>query len=247
MVDGPFVARDCDSAFEWEPPAHNAVAVADLMAVGTVDAANKSYIKPDPANPGCVWYIKERELLSQFFCCGAYAFESRAFFEQHATRCEFLSQVIGAAIERGALFAFSEARGSVDWGTSSAWVAYTREFKTLFVDVDGVLAESSHRSFDPRWGTGKLFEKNIAYLNALHDSGKVELVLVTSRPEAAREATERQLASLQYDRLLMGFRACARYIVNDYAPQRGEATCFAVGLERDTDMLEQALKRVSAS
>jgi hypothetical protein len=180
-------------------------------------------------------------MLSEWFCCGAYSF---ADAERFYVESEGDSRVSDYIKTRMADFEARPVQGYVDWGTAEDWLAYVAQFKTLFVDIDGVLVESSHRSFAPVWGESPVIQANIDYLNRLHATGKVEVVLTTSRPEEYRLDTIAQLSGLTFDRLIMGLRNCGRYLVNDYVSKRGEHTCFAINVERDSELLEQALGRL---
>jgi hypothetical protein len=233
-----FTAKDCDNYFELELAAGNYVAVADLHTVGKVEAGNKSYIVPVD---GQVRRLAERQILSHLFCCGAYSFGRADVFLAAAGDRRYVSQVIMEMIEGGVMFEHRLVSGYEDWGTEEDWKQYRAGFMTLFVDIDGVLVQSSHRSFRPRWGDSKVIMENVEYLNELRATGKVEIILTTSRSEDVRQVTEEQLDGLQYDRLVMGLRSCARAIVNDVVPARGESSCVAVNIERDSVSLARLI------
>lgn len=244
-VQGPFTAKDCDNQFELDVRDEDSIAVVSLMEGGKIDPTNKSYVRlmhrdaEDP-HPVKVMKVQERELLSEFFCCGAYTFaDSERFWVEAAGHTRVSSYIDTRAGD----FHARLATKYVDWGTEDEWAEYLSGYMTIFVDVDGVLVESSHRSFEPAWGETRCIGNNVQYLNRLHATGRVEIILTTSRSESWRKVTEQQLLGLKYDRLIMGLRNCGRYLVNDFVSKRGEATAFAINLERDSSLLEQALRR----
>jgi hypothetical protein len=134
--------------------------------------------------------------------------------------------------------------GYEDWGTLSAWLDYTRSFKTLFCDVDGTLIKNSGQYFVPRWGTQPPLEDNVAYLKKSHKGGRTQIILTTTRPEAFRELTEKQLkeAGIPYDKLVLGLWHGQRVVINDYAKTNPFPSAVAVNLKRNADDLREHLE-----
>lgn len=242
VVDGAITIKDCDNQFRLQLRQDTSVAYVDLHDCGPIVPGNKSYIRLRGGSQDLVEDIAEKSIISPRFCCGAYTFASPALFLRHASDVEHVSHVLSRLLRHGEIVRANQAAEYLDWGTGADWKAYRSQFKTLFVDVDGVLVEASHRSFAPRWGESKVIQANVDYLNGLHATGKVELVLTTSRDEEFRAETEKQLAGLHYDHLLMGLQGGARYLINDVVSARGEQTCYAVSVERNAPTLEQAMK-----
>ena len=227
-VSGPFTVRECDNAFTYKCENVTGVAVVDLQTYDKpVIAKNKSYVKL--GNPGkCV----EKVVLSRYFCCGAYSFESVYLWDTTYTpeRHTYISQVMDQLS-----FDVCVAHDYVDWGTQEDWDRYCADFKTLFIDIDGVLVESSHRSFHPRWGESDLIQENVDAINSLQNA---YVVLTTSRQETHREVTEQQLQSVRYDQLLMGLPVCRRILIND---RTDHDTASAVNLIRNAKELSKFL------
>jgi hypothetical protein len=239
-VSGPFTVKDCDNQFQWKTTESNAVAYVDLHSMGSVVAGNKSYVQ---LQDGYVLRVEEKRIISPHFCCGAYSFADVSGFRPFASDgAEYLSDVIARMMKAGATFRGVEASEYVDWGTADDWRAYRSTFRTLFVDIDGVLVRSSHRSFYPRWGETEVIQENIDYLNALKQEGRTQIILTTGRPEWMREETVKQLEGLDFDRLVMGLQGGARYLINDSVSSRGERTSFAINLERNSPALADEMK-----
>ncbi len=237
----PLLLRDCDNYFELGVEAGNRVAVIDLNKTdASLVARNKSYVTTvDDGN--AIIELAEKRVISSFFCCGAYSFKRAQLVPRHARSATYISTVIQNAIDSGEKFNVVEADAYEDWGTEEAWLAYTKQWRTLFVDIDGVLVRASHRSFAPTWGLSSVIKENIDAINALVATGKVEVILTTSRPEALRSATIEQLAGLNYDRIIMGLRNCSRVLVNDSVGKRRQLTALAVNLERESPALGELL------
>lgn len=239
-IEGTFTVKDCDNRFDYRLPTEGcAVAVCDLHTVGLVVPGNKSYVKADGEK---ALRIQERQIIGHQFCCGAYTFRLPELFFKHDAGKLYLSEVLQSILMEEPVWAKS-AYNYVDWGTAQDWALYTRRWKTLFVDLDGVVFRSGHRSFSPKWGENGVIERNVEYLNGL---SYVQIVLTTSRPERMREQTKQQLeeVGLRYDQLVMGLNVCSRVLVNDFVQDRGRHTSFAVNLERDSDKLEEQLRAV---
>ena len=70
-------------------------------------------------------------------------------------------------INDGHIFKAVESTDYVDWGTKEDWFNFVRQFKTLFVDLDGTLVESSGKYKPPYWGDTPSIKKNVEFLNQL--------------------------------------------------------------------------------
>lgn len=239
-ITGRFSTRDCDSGFQYELPSGGCVvAVGNICTLDrSVRVAGKGFVR---AEGGTVRSLVEGEVLSPLFLAGAYSFDDAAAFlacsEQH-TR---VSSVVQSLVDAGARVSWKEVVGYEDWNTLQAWTEYRRSWAALFVDIDGVLVANGHRTFLPAWGSSPLNTENVNALNQLHATGRVYIVLTTSREEAARAATQQQLQGLRYDQLVMGLPHCRRILVNDHLPSRGERTAEAVNVVRDAADLSHVL------
>lgn len=241
---GGFTVKDCDNRFRYRCSDENMVALVSLNDYAhPVVARNKSYATVQ-THGEWITELAEKEIISPYFCCGAYSFEDEdAFYAglRDDGGPAFLSQLINGVPSTVAGWRPQWTEGYEDWGTAEDWARYCASYVTLFVDVDGVLVENGHRTFPPRWGDGRQIAANIEYLNRLHETGRVEIVLCTSRPESERVATARQLDGLQYDRLLMGFRSCARVLINDSRTGTPTKMARAVNVERNAATLAAEL------
>lgn len=243
MRDSAICVRDCDNRFDFTPVAANAIFVGDLYKRGRVDVSALSFVT---AERGRVSAGQERGMVSRWFAVGAYCFASSDALR--ASLSDGVSMTSAMVAAGDALISEVDLRTYRDWGTEAAWREYCASYRTLFVDIDGVLVRSSHQSFSPRWGSTPAISSSCRYLRELFDSGRYHIVLTTSRTEAHREVTEAQLrdAGVRWHQLVMGLPAAGRVLVNDARDLR-YPTAEALVITRDSDELCAKLGRLLGS
>ncbi len=119
-----------------------------------------------------------------------------------------------------------------------------RQYKTLFVDLDGTLVKSSGKYTPPYWGETEGIKENIKFLNDLYDTGKIYIILTTARSSSSKEVTLKQLEreGIKYDNIIFDLFHANRTIINDYGTSNPYPTCDAVNLVRNSNELERFLK-----
>jgi hypothetical protein len=246
-IKGPIVIKDSDNFFNVTLTPGNSVCYSDLNTSGLIKPKNKSYLMRD-AN-GNISNIVEKQVISPYFCVGAYSFESAGLF------CEmldilpdqgerYISNIIFQAILQGKLFEGKEVENYVDWGTVEDWDRFKRSYATLFVDIDGTLVKNSSSHFPPYIGNTDPIDSNIEILRTLYSSGKFQVILTTSRPEKFREATIQQMkkVGMPFDHLIMGLYHSKRIIINDFSKSNPYKSCDAINLKRDSNELKDILR-----
>lgn len=246
-LTGPFYIKDSDNRFRDTPQPENSVACIDLHALSMVNASNKSYVTAD--EHGVLINIVEKQIISSLFCVGGYGFNSAEEYLHHWNLLKtsdnlYVSHIIYAMMLAGSQFRIRTITEYDDWGTLPDWNRYKSQYSTLFVDLDGTLVYNSSQYGSPKWGETSGIEGNIRAVNALYDSGKVQVILTTSRSEGFRAATMAQLTrvGLKYHNILFGMLHGKRVIVNDYAATNPYKSCEAINLKRDSDDLCQMLE-----
>ena len=123
-----------------------------------------------------------------------------------------------------------------DWGTLSTWRSYCDSFRTVFVDLDGTLVKNSGQWFGKIWGSTDAIPENVRLLQQWFESGRVHIVMTTSRTEAFREETLTQLKTLHipYHRIMFGLPHAKRVLINDFAPTNPFPSAIAVNLPRNS-------------
>lgn len=249
-VEGAFFVKDCDNMFHFRWNGGNEIAVLDLNSVGLIDAKNKSYVNVDAL--GNVSNIVEKQVISNFFCCGGYGFSSAEVFLQHfrAIRSNqevYLSHVIYSMLMGEESFRMNHADSYIDWGTLREYRHYTRSFVTVFCDVDGVLLYNGSKFGKKGWNTEPIAE-NLHTIARLQASGLLYLIIASSRPESEIEYLRTRLAEFNVlpDRYVMGLPHSRRILVNDYSLTNPFPTAVSVNLERDSKLLSSILDSISS-
>jgi len=240
-ITGAVYVKDCDNSFRiGHLSPDNGISVSKLGNSKLV-AGNKSYIQLD--HFGNINNIVEKQVVSDTFSCGGYFFaDANEFCERYVKlsneRNLYLSHVIFDMLMDGAIFKPITAYDYLDWGTLDDWISYTQQFRTLFIDLDGVLVKNTGKLTSPSWLDDEvMLEDNIAVLKAL-DREKTHIVITTSRPEEMRARTQILLSKYEvpFNTLLMGLPHCKRILVNDYARTNPYPSAMAINLERDGNL-----------
>lgn len=259
QVTGPIFLKDCDNQFKCPVPAVDGVATLDITREtesGVSNVASKGYVAVN-SQTGQLTSIVEKLMVSNTFCIGGYAWKSAQDFLSRVAQARkyqimasttkgvelAVSDVIWLKMATGAPFFSIPAANYEDWGTLPSWRAYCDSFKTLFVDIDGTLMKNSGQYFVPTWGTTAPLTKNVDHLNKLHATGRVRIILVTSRLEKFRDATVKQLEQygVKYDQILFGMLHASRVVINDYAPTNPYPSAECVNIPRNAEDLPHML------
>ncbi len=247
--DAPLLVRDCDNLVEANIlPGERAISVCDALKFGPINPKELSFLVRRSGN-GYVRKIAEDDLVTRWFCSGAYAFARASDLRKvrkAKTMADALQEVYIGTTSSYEVRAADTTR-YFDWGTGNKWCEFKRSYRTIFLDIDGVLLESSHRTFGKTWRDSKPLMKNCGVVLDLYETGRYHIVLCTSRPEVVRDWTIIRLkrAGVLYDQLIMGLPACGRLLVNDVVEDRFDHTAEAVEVVRDEDgSLIRALKKV---
>ncbi|MDX1916251.1 MAG: hypothetical protein SFU55_11765 [Methylophilus sp.] len=246
--DFSFVVKDSDNQFSYKASEGNSIAVSDLNSVGLINAKNKSYVEVNKDQK--VTNIVEKKVISNLFCVGAYSFRSSQEFLDYYDRCDkssgelYISGLIYMMLLNGVSFSTRIVEQYTDWGTLEDWDRFKSQYATLFVDIDGTLVYNSGQFFEPKWGETEAIVENVSALRELYDSGKVEIILTTSRKLPFRAITEAQLERLgiKYHQIIYGLHHAKRIIINDYAKTNPFKSCDAINIKRDSSDLAEMIK-----
>ena len=240
-IIGPVYLKDCDNVFKDAIHATNVIATIDLNDVGLIDAKNKSYV--EISDIGHVTNIIEKKVISNYFCCGGYSFESaRAFcdaFEgirdQHSGGEIYVSHVVYRLMLNGEVFSASVASDYVDWGTVQEYRDFCGKHLTVFCDVDGVLLENGSKFGKDGWAS-EAIKDNVRVLAGLQKKGLLYLVVTTSRPIDERSYVEDKLRELglKVDQYVASLPHTKRALINDFSATNPYPSAVAINLERNS-------------
>jgi len=248
-IEGFIFIKDSDGYYECKIYSEdNQVAYFDLNDMDDINARSKSYIQLDIN--GVLTNIVEKHVISSTFSSGGYGFaNAKEFVETYSqiynSRDEcYVSDVIFQMMLSGSKFIGLKTSNFKDWGTLDAWNKYKSQYKCLFVDIDGTLVTNSSHQFPPYIGSGESLEDNIEVLKELYSTGKVKIILTTSRPERYRDTTVKELEErgIPYDEIVMNLPHCQRIIINDFAKSNPYPSCAAINIPRNQNNLKEFLK-----
>lgn len=248
-IEGFIFIKDSDGYYECniETPT-NQIAFFDLNDMDNINARTKSYVEFDVN--GIVTNIVEKKVISSTFSVGGYGFENASQFCETFDKLNdlegecYVSNVIFDMILSGFKFEGLPTLNFKDWGTLNSWNEYKSQYKCLFVDIDGTLVTNSSVHFPPYVGGGRSLQSNIDHLNELYRTGKVKIILTTSRPNSMRDLTINELneKGILYDELITGLPHCKRVVINDFANSNPYPSCEAINIPRNSDNLKEFLR-----
>lgn len=248
-IEGAIFIKDCDGYFNVEEVEENSICVHSLQDMEEVIPKNKSYVDVD--NNGFVKTIVEKRVVGELFCCGGYSFSDAKKFKESYEKISknitekeiYVSHVIHQQLLDGEEFKITETKDFVDWGTLGDWNRYKKKYKTLFVDLDGVLVKNSGQYSEPKWGTTDSIKENVEVINRLYNSGKSRIIITTARKSSFKKETIDQLKRLgiMYHNIIFDLLHCERIVINDYSPTNRYPTCRAVNLRRNSDELSSLI------
>jgi hypothetical protein len=246
-VEGQIIIKEVDNYFTYTVEDGNYMCYYDLNDTTSINPSNKSYITID--EEGYITDLVEKKVMSSTFGCGSYSFAKAEdycnYFETLSSKSNlFLSDIIYHMVSDGYKFKAVPVSNYIDWGTKEDWFNYLRQYKTLFVDLDGTLVKSSGKYTPPFWGETEGIKKNVDFLNKLYDTGKVYIIITTARSSRSKKETLEQLEreGIKYHNIIFDLFHANRTIINDYGTSNPYPTCDAVNLVRNSNELERFLK-----
>jgi hypothetical protein len=217
------------------------------------NVASKAYLQDK--YDGTMTNIVEKKILSSKFVCGIYSFASALEFLQYVQESRkrskglvqgelAVSDVVWRMMLSGVRFHSIRCDDYQDWGTLPAWKSYCAQYKTLFLDIDGTLVKNSGQYFSPQWGTTPALVNNVDYLRKVYQTGKVRIVLTTSRKPEFEKETKEQLKkwSIPYDQIIFDLPHAQRILVNDFAPTNSYPSASSINLGRNAENLADMLQ-----
>lgn len=246
-LSGPIFVKDSDNYYRYRVAPGNRVATMNLNALAYVDAASKSYVELDRS--GKIANIVEKHVISNTFCVGGYGFAEAEQFLEHYSRISaqenlYVSHVIYNMLLKGTVFDNDPVTDFVDWGTLRDWNRFKRQFATLFIDLDGTIVKNSGFFFTPSWGETEAIPETVTALNKLFDSGKIQVIITTSRAPSFRGVTEAQLKrfGVKYHQIIYGLPHSRRILINDYTDTNPYKAADAINIPRNSPELGSMLR-----
>lgn len=246
-ISGAIYIKDSDSYFfDNNNYIGNAVCTYSLYDMEMSNPKNKSYIYTDDND--IITNIVEKKIIGSEFCVGGYIFsDAKDFVSYYKQLCMhknlYVSHIIYSMIINGFKFKQIKVKDFKDWGTLETWNLYKSEYMTLFIDLDGTLVNNSAEYTSPFWGETKAITKNVQKIRQLYDSGKVQIIITTSRKSSHKKITEEQLKreNIPYHNIIFDILHTKRIIINDYAHTNIYPSCDSINIPRNSDILGDLL------
>lgn len=245
-VKGSFVIKDSDNLVHIKLPKkiRNAISSYDLHKHPDIsNVPGKSFLIVNKQN--IIGDIIEKQIVSNVICLGVYAFEDVNTFKEAYLELVnkniagemYVSHVISYVIsKKHEIFIAIEAEYYDDWGTLNEWKLVQHNFRTYFVDVDGVLFKNSGKYGKTNWSNNnELIKENIETIKQLQNKG-AQIVITTSRTEDYRENLNKVLNDngIKPYAMIMGLNHAARVVINDFAPTNPYPSGIAITLPRNS-------------
>ena len=247
-IKGGIVIKDCDNIFRYSfnRKPSNEVMVLDLNNADLIEAKSKSYVSFDKLNK--IQNIVEKKVISDFFCCGAYSFESASDFLKYSQRLlskstdVYISHVIFEMLLNNYIFKPKEVSEYIDWGTVREFRNWQRKHITLFCDLDGCLVFNGSKFGKKGYNTEPLFE-NLKTISDIMSTGFAELIITTSRPSYQKKYIRNLLRkfNIKPKYILTNLLHAKRVLINDFSETNPFPSSIAINLERDSNKLRTIL------
>ena len=248
--DFPFIVKDCDNYFDFEPSPCNGVCYVDLNNVDNVTARNKSFISFNDLK--IIEKIIEKKVISSAFCVGGYSFASKNSYISAYNEIKndiedlYLSHIIFHMIAGGDKFYAIPVKNYIDWGTIREFKSYQAQSASLFLDFDGVLVENSSKFSEKPWSYIPL-EDNLSFLSEfLRDSPDSVVIITTSRPSEERNNIKTFLLEhgIVPTAIITDLPHCKRLLVNDFSASNSYPTALAISVPRNLENLRSYISNL---
>ena len=242
-ITGSILIKDCDNQFRIEDKLikknNNSIFAIDINTQDLIDAKNKSYIEKNAYNN--VINIVEKKIISDFFCCGAYAFQSSKSFLKNAnlllesSQNVYISHVILRMLLNGSQFKYNKAFEYIDWGTLREFRNWQRKSITLFCDFDGCLVINGSKFGKKGYKTLPISE-NLNSLNKINQTYNLKLIIVTSRPKSELTFIKRILTkyNLKNIDIITDLPHGRRILINDFASTNPYPSASSINVIRNS-------------
>jgi hypothetical protein len=248
-LNGSILIKDSDNYFECSNFEKNSICYSSIEDTNIRNIQNKSYLTFDSQKK--LLNIVEKRVIGSHFSVGGYYFSDQNIFLKTYEKIRhlegmsevYISNIVNELILNDAEFNCKQVSSYKDWGTLEDWEIYKSNYKTFFIDIDGVLLKNGSDYFDLNWADTPVLEKNVNYINNLNKKYNCQIILTTARKESYREKTIEQLKkiNLKFDHIIFNLYHSKRIIINDFSNTNKYPTCEAINLERDKDNLEDYL------
>lgn len=252
-INGYIFVKDVDNSFNHLiDNTKNYICFLDCDGKNITRISSKSFIQFNDVNQ--LINISEKKMISNYICVSGYSFID---VNEFISAFEYLSNITNIKTDeiyishiiyylfnsKNIIFYCNEISNYYDWGTYDDWLKYNENFKTLFLDFDGVCVENGSRLFKNKWGNTKPLLKNIEHLQKLKNKGYY-IIITTSRSHEFKQITLNEINkyNIPYDRIIFDLPHSQRILINDFSETSNPyPTAISVNLARNSSNLNQYL------
>lgn len=252
-VNGAFVVKDSDNCVYTKIPKKifNSISAYDLHKHTNIsNIPGKSFLIVN--KQGIIEDIIEKRVVSNIICLGVYAFEDVELFKKAYLELQnkniigemYISHIISYILsQKHTIFTAIEAENYDDWGTLHEWREVQKNYRTYFVDVDGVLIKNCGKYGNVNWSNNRnVLKENVNAIKLLQEHG-AQIVITTSRTEEYRKDLENILLDngIKPYAILMGLNHSSRVVINDFAATNPYPSGIAISIPRNSNIKDYLL------
>lgn len=245
-IKGSFAVKDSDNKIELNEAFDvnkNFVVGLNINEMGKDinRLQSKSFLKIN--SQGIITNIVEKKVVSENICVGLYIFRDHLSYINSYIELSkqsfgelYLSHIISHLIlTKKEVFEFKNTMVFEDFGTLEDWKIAQSNYRTFFVDFDGVLVKNKGRFGVDNWTTpDQGIQKNLDKLSALSKSGS-QIIITTSRP--IEFETNIRLFLETYEviihSIVCGLNHSQRILINDFAETNPYPSALGISIKRN--------------
>lgn len=242
IVD-PIFIKDSDNSFDVQLNFNDCSFVCvSKINESKINYANKSFVEFNHEN--ILTNIQEKKIISDCFVTGGYFIKNPKIFEDFIINDDekYISDIIKNMIDLDEKVLINHVKNYLDWGTIEDWNEYKRQFKTLFIDIDGVLFNQPSdisSTYNIEYN-----ENNLNYIKNLSLKENIKIIFTTARGNNQKLELEQKLSSdgIKFEHIITGLFHSERVIINDYSDTNPYPTCSAINIKRNDDNIKNILR-----
>jgi len=253
-IKGQIIIKDSDNFFNLDRNFNiynkNFVLFANIEKNPQIrNIHHKSFIISN--NKKQILNIEEKKVVSEKICVGIYSFKSVNDFNKHFYHCKrsiknkelYISFIVKSMLSDNNLFLTSEVKNYEDYGSFSDWLKIRSDYRTFFVDLDGVIFINKGKYGKVNWSSkNKIIVKNVEILKNLNQN-KAEIIFTSSRPYIFKKKLYSELKKIGFKnfKLILGLNHGQRIIINDYSETNPNPTALSINLLRNSNKLKDLI------
>tara|TARA_B110000971_G_scaffold151309_1_gene154510 strand:- start:209 stop:1279 length:1071 start_codon:yes stop_codon:yes gene_type:complete len=254
-IKGQILVKDCDSFFkidkQFKIQKKNFVLYCDVKKNSEIQNIHqKSFLITNDKNQ--LINIEEKKIISDKICVGLYSFKSTNDFIKHYKNCHinislketYVSYIVKSMIADNHLFLASEAIDYEDYGTFADWLRIRRDYRTFFVDIDGVIFLNKGKYGKKNWDTkDEVIKDNVNILTKLN-SKTTEIIFTSSRPDIYKQKLTSELRKIGFSnfKLILGLNHGQRILINDFAISNPNPSAASLNIARNSSQLKNMIE-----